>query len=124
MKYTIKDSGKRNKFDTGAVRDLRENKGRYDLISPIALKRLAIIYEKGAKKYNDRNWEKGIPLCRYLDSAMRHIQQYMEGLRDEDHLSQAAWNLFCVVHTEVMIERGLLPKELNDLPNYVKKKTK
>lgn len=124
MKYTLKDSGKRKKFDTGAVRDLREDKGRYDLISPIALRRLAIIYEKGAKKYSDRNWEKGIPICRYLDSAMRHIQQYMEGLRDEDHLSQAAWNLFCVVHTEVMIERGLLPKELNDLPNYVKKKTK
>ena len=26
-----------------------------------------------------------------------------------------------MIHTEELIERGLLPKELNDLPNYLKK---
>jgi nucleoside 2-deoxyribosyltransferase len=119
MKYNLQDSGKRQSFDTGAVRDLRENKGRYDLISPIALKRLAVVYEKGASKYSDRNWEKGMPICRYLDSAMRHIQQHLEGYRDEDHLGQSAFNIFAAIHTGEMIERGLLPKELNDLPNYV-----
>ena len=119
MEYNLKDSGKRRKFDSGAIRDVREDKGRYDLISPIALKRLAVVYEKGAKKYSDRNWEKGMPLCRYIDSAMRHIQQYLEGMRDEDHLGQAVFNIFGVIHTEEMINRGLLPKELNDLPKYV-----
>ena len=53
-KFGMKDSGKRQKFDTGAVREPTENKGRYDLISPIALKRLAVVYEKGAKNTEKR----------------------------------------------------------------------
>jgi nucleoside 2-deoxyribosyltransferase len=118
-KFELQDSGKRQKFDSGAVRDLRENKGRYDLISPIALKRLAVVYEKGAIKYSDRNWEKGMPVCRYLDSAIRHIQQHIEGYRDEDHLGQSAFNVFGAIHTEEMIDRGLLPKQLDDKPNYL-----
>lgn len=121
-KYQLKDSGEREKHSSGAVRDIREGKGRYDLVTPIALKRISIIYEKGAKKYDDRNWEKGMPICRYLDSAIRHIMQNLEGLRDEDHLGQAAWNLMAAIHTEEMIKRGLMPKEFDDRPNYLEKK--
>ena len=43
-------------------------------------------------------------------------------MRYEDHLAQACWNLFACMHFEEMIERGKLPKELNDLPNYRKEK--
>jgi hypothetical protein len=59
--FEVKDSGKRQEFETGAVRDVRDGKGRYDLISPYALKRLAIIYERGALKYGDDNYLKGMP---------------------------------------------------------------
>jgi hypothetical protein len=114
----LHDSGEREHFATGANRDVRHGKGRFDLISPIALARLAQLYEKGGKKYADRNWEQGIPLCRSLDSALRHINQFLEGRRDEDHLVAAVWNLFAVIHTEEMIRRGHLPPELNDLPDY------
>ena len=125
MKYDkVRDSGKRQKISTGALRDSRAGKGRHDLISPIALRRLAQHYENGGLKYADRNWEKGIPLSRYVDSATRHLNNYLEGMRDEDHLSACAWNCFCIIHTEEMIERGLLPKKLNDLPNYTKKERK
>jgi dATP/dGTP diphosphohydrolase, N-terminal len=117
---TVKDSGTRQSFDTGAVRDIQQGKGRFDLISPIFLRRLARHYENGARKYGDRNWERGIPVTRYLDSAMRHINEYREGLRDEDHLTAAAWNIACAIHTEEMVERGLLPKELmNNIPSYL-----
>jgi len=85
-------------FSTGAQRDTREGKGRYDLISPIMLRRLAILLEWGAAKYGDKNWEKGMPIDRFLDSAMRHINQFREGLRDEDHLTHAIFNLMAVVH--------------------------
>ena len=112
----VKDSGKRQAFKTGSVRDTREGKGRFDLISPIALKRLAQHYENGAKKYGDRNWEKGQPISRYLDSLIRHAYCYLEGHRDEDHLAAMMWNAAGAIHTEEMVERGLLPKELNDLP--------
>ena len=116
--YETKDSGKREQHKSGAVRDVREGKGRYDLFSPIALRRVAGVNERGAVKYDDRNWEKGMPIGRFLDSALRHIFENLEGLRDEDHLAQAAWNLLAAIHTEEMISRGLMPKELDNRPNY------
>jgi hypothetical protein len=117
----VKDSGKRQEFKTGSVRDTNEGKGRYDLITPIGLTRLAKHYENGARKYQDRNWEKGQPICRYLDSAIRHIYKHLEGNREEDHLAAGAWNLLAAIHTEEMIERGNLSKELDDRPSYLKK---
>jgi hypothetical protein len=105
-------------FDTGSRRGSREGKGRYDLLSPFAERRLALVCERGAQAYHQRNWELGQPLCRYLDSSMRHINQYRTGERDEDHLAQAFWNLMAAIHTEEMILRGRLPEELNDLPDY------
>ena len=110
-----KDSGVREEFVTGSRRDSRVGKGRYDLISPLALRRLALVYERGAKKYGDHNWVKGQPVGRYVDSALRHILQYLEGDRTEDHIAQAAWNCFSIMHTEEAIQRGLLPAELYDL---------
>lgn len=116
---TIKDSGIREEFETGSVRDTQNGKGRYDLISPIATRRLAQHCEGGADKYGNRNWEKGQPLCRYIDSAKRHLDMFLEGHRDEDHLAACLWNIAALIHTEEMVRRGLLPKELNDLPSYL-----
>lgn len=114
------DSGKRQDFPTGSRRDTREGKGRYDLLSPLALRRLALVMERGAAKYGDRNWEKGQPLSRYLDSAIRHVFAYLAGDRSEDHLAQAEWNLHAAIHTEEMVSRGGLPATLYDLPEYGK----
>lgn len=115
----LKDSGKKQEFETGAMRDAREGKGRYDLLPPTAIRRLALIYEKGAQKYGERNWEKGMPVSRFLDSALRHIAEHIEGYRDEDHLAQAMWNIAGAMHMEDMVKRGKLDKKLADLPNYV-----
>ena len=112
------DSGKRDIYNGGAVRDCRKGKGRFDLISPIALTRIAKVYEQGAEGKGDRNWEEGIPLSRFIDSATRHINQYLSGMRDEDHIAQAAWNLMGLIHTEEMVKRTILPDELDDLPSY------
>ena len=56
----IKDSGERTEFQSGAVRDMSEGKGRMDLLPMCVLLRLARHYEAGSLKYGDRNWEKGI----------------------------------------------------------------
>lgn len=114
--FVIKDSGKRENFETGSRRDTREGKGRYDLLPCRGMRRLAKHFENGGKKYGDRNWEKGQPLSRYLDSALRHTFAYLEGKRDEDHAAAAAWNLMCFLDTEERIREGKLPKELDDLP--------
>jgi hypothetical protein len=121
MNYITKDLGKkRTKFKTGATREIVAGKGRYDLISPIAMRRLSKIYENGAIKYEARGWEKGLPFHSLLDSAKRHLNQFQEGYTDEDHLGQCLWNVAALIHEQEMIERGLLPKELNDLPDYTK----
>lgn len=113
---SVQDSGERREFSTGSVRDTRTGKGRYDLISPIGLRRLAVHYENGAVKYGDRNWEKGQPLMSYLDSALRHLNTYIAGDRSEDHLAASAWNVFSFMHTQEKIEAGELPAELDDVP--------
>ena len=114
----VKDSGKRDEFDTGAVRDIGKMKGAYELISPIFLRRLAIHLEKGAAKYEARNWEKGMPLGRTFQSLIRHTYQYIGGCRDEDHLGAIACNIMFLIHYEEMIAADKLPKELNDLPDF------
>jgi hypothetical protein len=116
-RFVTKDSGQRQEFETGSRRDLRDGKGRYDLLPVAALRRLAGVYERGAAKYGDRNWEKGQPLMRYIDSALRHIiDGLVAGEPTEDHAAQAAWNLLAYIHTSEMIEAGRLPKELDDRP--------
>ncbi len=115
--FVIADSGAREEHSTGAVRDIREGKGRFDLITPVALRRLARVYEGGARKYAPRNWEKGMPFSRFTDSAVRHINDYLmialykrEGIPleklppevnpNEDHLAQALWNVAALIHME------------------------
>jgi len=67
--HPFKDSGERSSFDTGANRDIQTGKGRFDLAPPFSTMFLARIYETGCLKYGDRNWEKGIPINRYLDGG-------------------------------------------------------
>jgi hypothetical protein len=119
--WETKDSGERQEFDTGARRDTQTGKGRFDLMTPFARQRKAGVYERGAAKYGDRNFEKGMPLSRYLDSALRHINDALRGDVSEDHIAQAAWNLDALMHMQALIALGQLPPELDDLPMYVQR---
>lgn len=109
----------KEQFVTGSQRDTREGKGRFDLLPVHAIFRLSKHFEAGAKRYGDNNWRKGQPLSRYLDSMMRHAFKFQGGLRDEDHLAAVIWNASCLLETQELITRGLLPKELDDLPPNV-----
>ena len=97
---TLPDSGTRREFPTGAKRDGATGKGRFDLIEPEVLFRLAKHLEAGAVKYGDRNWEKGMPVSIFLDSAMRHLTKYLQGRGDEDHLAAVVWNVACIMRFE------------------------
>lgn len=139
---TIKDSGERRQFDTGAVRDIQEGKGRCDLMplevvarfldSDMVLTHLSLFqkqyhtvhlyealrvfcenrylddgesmlldvskhFEAGAVKYGENNWQKGIPVNCYIDSAVRHYLKYMRGDVDEPHDRAFVWNLMCCI---------------------------
>lgn len=114
--FVTKDSGARTEFSTGAVRDGATGKGRYDLIPREAVHRLAQLYERGAEKYADRNWEKGMPLSEMVDSMLRHAFQAAAGMTDEDHWAAVMWNAAGVITFQERIKAGLLPPELDDLP--------
>jgi hypothetical protein len=114
MTIQTKDSGERQVFETGCQRDTQTGKGRPDLIPPFSYMRLAGVYERGAVKYDDDNWMKGMPFSRVLGSALRHLIKWkfrkMLGLKqDEDHLAQAAWNIFTLMDYE------LIHPELDDI---------
>jgi hypothetical protein len=81
------------------------HKLRYDLIAPNALEELALVYTEGAKKYNDRNWENGIPWCRIFAAMMRHAWAWFKGSvrheRGMHHLASVAWCAFALIEYEI-----------------------
>lgn len=156
----IQDSGERREFESGAVRDIQEGKGRCDLLPleevgdildhDITLRGLERViqetsleaqyeqlmmalkvfvldtlhtdlhtyfldvskhYEEGCKKYGERNWEKGIPVHSFIDSAARHYIKWLRGDQDERHDRAFGWNILGAMWT---IKHK---PELNDLPN-------
>lgn len=159
--YVIKDSGNRTNYSTGAVRDLKSGKGRFDLV-PIWVMGYAINdeilirigkfvdekevrylfdaikifcekeaiapyevllsvsrhFEEGAKKYAPRNWEKGISISSYIDSAVRHYCKHKNYDQDEPHGTAFIWNLICLIETIKRITEGKLPETLLDLPGF------
>lgn len=112
--FETKDSGQRQEYTTGAVRDAQEGKGRYDLFPREALHRWAQLMERGATKYGDHNWRRGMPLSRFLSSAARHLFQLIDGRTDEDHAAAVLFNVGGFLQTLYDIEVGILPAELDD----------
>jgi len=111
-----KSGGVERDFGTGGIRDAGVGKGRYDLLPMLALFRLSRHFENGAKRYKERNWELGLPLSVYWDSAFRHLIKVMIGLEEEDHEAAALWNVACFIETKMRIELDILPKTLDDMP--------
>jgi hypothetical protein len=102
-KYTTKDNGEKETFDSGFVRDVADNKPRFDLLIPEGipyneqiLTRFAELMSRGAKKYSARNWEKANTMeeaKRCQESASRHFIQWMSGETDEDHAAAIYYNI-------------------------------
>lgn len=148
---TIKDSGTRQEFPTGAVRDIQKGKGRCDLLpldvvsdfymlkcgrgnshhmvfgclymfvetsdcihlqtavdiaanamfhdSATMLLEVSMHFEEGAEKYGENNWQKGLPVKCYINSAVRHYLKWLRGDTDERHDRAFCWNILCAIWT-------------------------
>lgn len=103
------------RYETGAVRDTG-GKGRCDLLPHSALLRVARHMENSLVDHEERNWERGLPMHCFLDSAMRHIFKYMDGMTDEDHLAAAATNLLMALWTEAHLPAM---QDIPTRPGYV-----
>jgi hypothetical protein len=95
--YVVKDSGKREEFDGGMVRDVEEGKTDYTLVldGPM-FDRWAAHMTKGAVKYAARNWMKAsgkAEHARFKRSALRHFLQWYRGQLDEDHAAAVLFNI-------------------------------
>lgn len=144
----ILDSGTRRQFESGAVRDIQEGKGRCDLLpldvvatylegdnESVDWVLMQIVYfqqhgqehylyssllsferkcewdmhtmflevskhfEEGAKKYGEFNWQKGMPVHCFIDSAVRHYLKWLRGDQDEPHDRAFVWNILCCIWT-------------------------
>ncbi len=77
---------------------------------PIIFMEVSKHFEDGARKYEERNWEKGILTHCYVDSGVRHFLKFIDGFEDERHDRAFVWNMMCLLWT---CEHR---PELNDLP--------
>jgi hypothetical protein len=94
--FETKDSGEREEFDSGMRRDVQAGKPRYDLIDRPFLRRWAELMARGASKYGENNWrlaDSEVEFNRFQASALRHMFQWLEGDRSEDHAAAVAFNL-------------------------------
>lgn len=97
MSFETKDSGKREQFTSGMVRDTQDGKTNFALVAdgPL-LKRWAELMTRGAVKYEKRNWMKAggeAEYDRFRESAFRHFMQWYNGDIDEDHAAAVAFNI-------------------------------
>lgn len=106
----IKDSGERTEFSTGALRDMHEGKGRYDLLPWDAIWEVTKHCENGAIKYGEHNVDKGIPVHSLFDSGIRHAVKWWLGWRDEPHLVAACWNFLWA------LQMTICKPEMDDRP--------
>lgn len=118
-KASIKDSGARRVFESGAHRDRALGKGAFAMMPYQGLLEVAQVFEAGAMKYTANNWRLGMPLSEYANSGIRHAFKAAAGWNDENHAAMAAWNFLCFIETRHMIEQGFLPAELNDIGNWL-----
>ena len=101
-KFEIKDSGERQQFTSGMVRDTQDNKTDFSrVLDGPMLDRWAAHLTKGEKKYPDiglgvPNWTLAsgeAELVRFKKSAIRHFIQWYRGDRDEDHAAAIFFNV-------------------------------
>jgi hypothetical protein len=86
---------------------------RFDLMPVRPLESVADVFTRGAAKYEDRNWEKGLKWGRVFAAMMRHAWKWWRGeqLDEEDgqhHLASVAW---CAL---VLMEYERTHPELDD----------
>ena len=97
---------------------LDNDKIRYELLPPIALHARATIFTFGAKKYDDRNWEKGISYSRLFGALMRHLWAWWSGVDKDDESGEShLWHAGCCL--DMLIHHEQYKKDFDDRPKEI-----
>ena len=101
---------------------LDSGKPRPELIAPSLITALATVLAFGARKYEDRNWEKGISYSRVFGAIMRHLWAWWSGVKtDSETGCSHLWHAACCIMFLIEFERRVgdltLPVALDDRPN-------
>lgn len=85
-----------------------QGKTKFSLLPWDAVREVADVFTRGAQKYEERNWEKGLAWSRIFDSTQRHLSDWFQhgmthdpdgtGLRN---LAQAAWGCLVLLAYEL-----------------------
>jgi hypothetical protein len=120
--FGLKDSGARQEFSSGMVRDTTEGKTNFLNVrfGPM-FRRWAEHLTKGRQKYPDvapgtPNWTLANGIEEYLrakESAARHFESWLAGERDEDHAAGVYFNInlaeYILEQTEIDPATGAAP---------------
>lgn len=109
--YEIPSAGEKiklaDRFNAGKI--------RYTLIPVEAEEAEARVWMKGAEKYGEANWQKGLPFKSVLDSLQRHAKALQKGqLIDPETGEPHAAHIRC--NAAMLIVFAITHPELNDLP--------
>ena len=83
-----------------------KEKIRLDLLPFDAIEEIGRVYTIGARKYEDRNWEKGIKYMRIVGAILRHLIAWVRGdtfdpENGQRHSAAVAWNAIALVAYEL-----------------------
>ena len=85
-----------------------QDKVRLDLYPVEALWETSEVLTFGAKKYGDRNWEKGLAYSRCYGAALRHLAAWWSSIDNdpETGLSHLAHAHCCIAFLQTFTQRG------------------
>jgi hypothetical protein len=96
------DRTEKSKPNAGAVREALGMP--YTRQIPLeAIAAAAASLEYGAKKYADRNWEKGLPWQQMIDSLKRHVEDFERGHDYDDGDDGSDLHQVCMIMASAMM---------------------
>ena len=105
----------------GTGKRYNKGKNRLDLVPISLIRSVGEVLTKGAAKYDDRNWEKGMLYTVVYASLLRHLTDWFDGDNIDSesglhHMAHVACN------AAFLIEYANTCPELDDRPSKISKK--
>lgn len=92
-----------------------DDKDRFDLLPFDALAAIQKVLEFGARKYEPRNWEKGMAWKRPWNAVIRHLWAWIRGEKDHETGFSPLWHAGCEILFLISFELRRVGTDNRDL---------